>query len=249
VGETTSYSPGGRFLEELEHLLESDADEGPSADLFAKLLMSSYFKDLLTTFAAMGSLHEEIQQILADFNGRSAVFVKYLPIEHLVLLVKFYVVQWSTLMDMTAHMVNNGFNLGMDGQDVKFAVLARNKHVSQSELGGLFRASTKDLSTDEYRKHRNEIVHRGRILETDVLQLKREWDTLAASKYSLLLGNPINELEYQKKSEELTRKNFELGLRLQAKYGEHYAKTIRFMDHVAKIIAAKAKALVIKGAI
>jgi hypothetical protein len=242
-----SFSPGGTFIEELGKLL--DPEEAHFAGRFAKLLTSGYFRELLKTFAAMGSLHEEIQQILFDFGGRSAVLVKYLPIDHIVLLVKFYIVQWSTLMDVTAHMISNGFNLGIDEQDVKFAVIARNKHVLETGLKDIFRSCRKLLSMDEYRKHRNEIVHRGRIMETEVLELKSEWDNHEASKYSQMLGDSTKDEEHDTKSKELTEKNFALGSKLQSKYRTHYIETTRFIDQVVRIVACKAIGFVKSDAI
>jgi len=249
VNKNISFSAGGDYFGELGQFLN---DKSRGKDLALKIaegLSSAYFMNLVRTFAAMGSLHEEICQIIADLSGRSALLFKYLPIDHIILLVKFYIVQWCTLADMTALIISQGFNLGIDEKDISFGLIARNKHIQESELSGYFQKYKMELDIDGYNNQRNEIIHRGKITDKEVLELKAEWDKLNGRKFSLLHPTPISDEEYQKESSELTTKNFSLGKKLQESYTEHYTKTTALIGDIVRVIARKSIEFVEKGAI
>ena len=132
---------------------------------------------------------------------------------------------------------------------ISFGLIARNKHIQESELSGYFQKYKMELDIDGYNNQRNEIIHRGKITDKEVLELKAEWDKLNGRKFSLLHPTPISDEEYQKESSELTTKNFSLGKKLQESYTEHYTKTTALIGDIVRVIARKSIEFVEKGAI
>ena len=152
------------------------------------------------------SLHKEIRIILRDFEPRNiGLFLKVLTIEQLILSIKFYVTSWTTLIDMVAALVNEVFNLGFAAKDVKFDLIRRNKHVVNSELPTIFKKYSAVLDMDRMKHHRNEIVHRGKIIDEEVRSLYEAKNILNAKRYSLLKSTHISEEEYKSESAKQSR--------------------------------------------
>ena len=147
------------YFEEWDKLLNCVPDRS-EATLW--LLRNEYSFDILGFLAQIDSLQREICIILREFEARSYGLFKFITIEQLMLNVKFYVISWTTLTDMIAALINRVFNLGFADGDVKFDLVLRNKHVQKSQLPTIFEKYKKSLDIKHVKRHRNEIVHRGR---------------------------------------------------------------------------------------
>jgi len=237
VSEEKPFSPVGEYFGELNRLMDMSKDSKKVAHLLAEKLGSKYSMDIMNSLAEIDSLHKEVSQILDDFAGRKTGFLKYLTVDHLILLIKFYVVQWSTLCDMIASLINKTFNLGIAEKDISFGLVIRNQHVQQSDIIDILKTHSKDIEYDLFNKHRNEIVHRGKIMDNDVLVLKIEWNRLYSRKYSFFVDEPITDDKYKTASASLTEKTFRLAALKQTYYRNHYQKTLKV---VAEMIAAMA---------
>lgn len=232
------FSAVGKYFSELNRLMEDSEDSTKVAHLVADRFGSKYSMAIMESLIEIDSLHKEVCQILDEFAGRKAGFLKYLTIDHLILLTKFYVVQWSTLIDMIASLINRTFNLGIAEKDISFGLVRRNLHVQQSDIIGILKNHRRDLEYDLFIKHRNEIVHRGKILDKDVLDLKIEWNHLYSRKYSFFVDNPIADDEYKTSIASLREKTFRLAAVKQTYYSNHYRKTLKA---VAQMIGAMAR--------
>jgi hypothetical protein len=238
VDKKEPFSAVGEYFGELNRLMEASKDSKKVAHLIADRLGSKYSLAIMNSLAEIDSLHKEVCQILDDFAGRKAGFLIYLTIDHLTLLIKFYVVQWSALIDMIASLINKTFNLGIAEKDISFGLVRRNWHVQQSDIIDILKKHGRDLEYDLFIKHRNEIVHRGKTLDKDVLDLKIEWNRLYSKKYSFFVDNPITDDEYETSSASLREKTFRLAALKQTTYRNHYQKTLKV---VAEMIAAMAR--------
>jgi hypothetical protein len=158
-------------------------------------------------------------------------------------------VQWSTLTDITASLINKTFNLGLVEKDVRFGLVLRNSHVQKAGLASILKQHSKDIEYDLFSRHRNEIVHRGCILDKDVLELKAEWNRLHSRKYSLLIKEPISDDEYKTGTAELNKKTLEIAAVKQAHYRSHYEKTLALVGEMLGAMARKSAELYEKGAI
>jgi hypothetical protein len=203
----------------------------------------------MSSLAEINNLHKEICQILDDFGGRQMGLIKYLTVDHLILLIKFYVTQWSTLTDMIALLINTTFNLGIADKDISFGLVTRNQHVLQSDIVTILKRHAKSIEYDLFNKHRNEIVHRGKILDKEVLDLKIEWNLLYSKKYSFFVDKPISDDEYKTERASLNAKTFETAALKQSYYRSHYQKTLVAVAEMITAMAYKTIDLYKKGTI
>ncbi len=249
VCEEQAFSAVGQYFGKLNKLMDESEDSKKIAHLVADKLGSNYSMAIMRSLTEIDNLHKEICQVLDDFGGRQAGFFKYLTVDHLILLIKFYVVQWSTLTDMMASLINTTFNLGIADKDISFGLVIRNQHVQHSDIIDILKSHSKDIEYDLFNKHRNEIVHRGKILDNDVLDLKIEWNRLYSKKYSFFVGTPISDDEYKAESASLNAKTSEIAASKQSYYRNHYQKTLKAVAEMIVAMACKTILLYEKDAI
>ncbi len=237
------YSIIGAYFNEHTKALENDPNRRETALLFEESLGSGYSLDILKLLAQIDSLHKEIGIILKEFESRNVGFFrKDLTVEQLILSVKFYVTSWTTLTDMVAALINKVFDLGFADADVKFDLILRNKHVLNSELPAIFKKYT-TLDIKGMKRHRNEIVHRGRIMDEEIQTLYENQNALHAKRYSILSilrTDRMTEEEYKQESTKQAEMLFELVSRKRAMYEAHYKTTLEMVAEVLRSLGRKA---------
>ncbi|GEM_PF-4369893 len=123
------------------------------------------------TLCRMNLLDDEILTLLKRF-GRHQTTID------VSIALKFYIISWCTLSDVTANLISAVFDLGTADQDVTFAAVMRNAHVQTSPVPAILRKHKARVRHDEFRKKRNEIVHR--ISWADGELGKLEWELMEA---------------------------------------------------------------------
>ncbi len=107
-------SIGGAYFAQLNKMLKSDKDSKQIPLLFAHRQGSEYLLAILDIMSEIDRLCREMQSILNEFTGRDLRGMlhtgKLLTIEHLAIVMKLYVISWSTLRDLLASLVNTVFN-------------------------------------------------------------------------------------------------------------------------------------------
>ena len=225
----------GEYFDAITKAFESDTDRKDTAVLVKRVLSGEYGFDILMSLAQIDSLHKEICIILRDFEPKNVGFLKALTVEQLILSIKFYVISWTTLADMVTALINKVFNLGFADADVKFDLILRNKHVLNSELPAIFKKYMKPLDIKGMKRHRNQIVHRGRIMDEGVESFYTNQTVLHAKRYSLLKANKMPEEQYKQESAKQTKMLFKLASSKQAVYEAHYKTTL---EMVAEVLSA-----------
>ncbi|HEY3052923.1 MAG TPA: Cthe_2314 family HEPN domain-containing protein [Thermoanaerobaculia bacterium] len=89
------------------------------------------------------------------------------------LLAKVYVIGWITLSDVIGGLINSVFDLGYEQRDVSLAVVLRNRHVRSAGLPEIVAAHSKAVNYEEYKRVRNDAVHRGRYEDSEIEELQR----------------------------------------------------------------------------
>lgn len=201
---------------------------------------SGQLHDVAKSLAEIDTVHREICLALKDFAPRPVgLFSNVLTIEQIILALKLYVISWATLLDILAALINKTFDLGFANTDVTYDLILRNKHVQNSELPAMLRKYSGRLDRLNLKHHRNEIVHRGRILDKEIEAAHEDRKALVSSRYSFLNEKRISEEEYKKESEEQTKRLCELAAQKKDFYGGHYRVTLEMVSELLTILAKK----------
>ena len=235
LGTYDSFSAVNGYIRELTKLTGADKTTALST---AKNLGSEHFLDVLRSLFEIDNLHKETVSILKDFCGRQTGLVRILTIDHLVLSIKLYVINWSTMTDMIASLINIVFDLGVADGDTHFEVIMRNKHVQKSNMPEILKKHSNSVLPGIFTRHRNQIVHRGRIGDEDVMALRTEKIKLDSNMPSFLgeTGKPSE--EYERYRATFPNKLSDLARQKRAHYESHYTNTLNM---VSEILVALAK--------
>ena len=194
---------------------------------------------MIWSLAEIDSVHREICLALNDFSPRPMGLFKYLTVEQLTIALKLYLIAWATLLDMLAGLINKSFGLGFADRDVNFDLLLRNQHVQNSELPVVFKRHAERLDLKKFKQHRNEIVHRGKILDAEIKTAHVNRNILDSKRYSLLSQTNISDEEYKKESAEQTKQLFELAAQKKEFYEAHYRLTLEMVSELLVVLAKK----------
>jgi hypothetical protein len=239
----------GAYFARLNQMLECEKDVKQIASLFAHRLGSDYFLAILQIMSEIDRLCREMESVLNEFTGKNVGFGKLLTIEHLIIVMKLYVISWSTLRDLLASLINAVFNLGIASRDVKEHLVLRNSHVNLSRIPQILKAYDKTLLIEDLKKKRNDVVHRGCIPDEDIEQIFREISTIDSRRYSLLQMNPISEEEYKRQISLLQQKLRTLAKEKQDLWRRGHHQTITMLSEVAGELVLKTVDLYKKRAI
>lgn len=247
VSETDSFL--GKYFSEITLLMTSAKDPQKAALLVAKSTSHEYSLEIFESFFALHNLHKEIFSILDEFSGRSAFLVKVITIDLLVLSIKFYVIAWSTMLDLAASLVSKVFNLGISEKDINIDLILRNKHVQKTEVANILKSYTRQSDYNLFRHHRNEIVHRGKIVDDEVVQLQNEQNHLFSKRYSLLNTKQISDEEFQKEYKQLTAKIEVLASAKKTSCKSHYDRMVKMILDLMAPLARKTFEVYVLGAL
>ena len=168
---------------QLAKIIESEEKPSQAAAWFFTQLREPYFMGILRIISEMERLGREIDSALNEFAGRNFGLVKLLTIEHLAVSMKLYVISWYTLLDLLAYLINAVFNLGIADRDVKIQLVLNNRHVQSSQIPQIIREYEKVSVIKDLKKKRNDLVHRGKIPDTDIEQILWERNTIDSSPF------------------------------------------------------------------
>lgn len=111
---------------------------------------------------------EELERVVERLSATD-----FIP--DLKLLLKLYVVGWSTLSDLVAGLLNDAFDLGYGDQDISMTALLRNAHIRVTAIPNLVRRHSNSLQHARFSKLRNDLVHRGQLRDEALVGLQSRW--------------------------------------------------------------------------
>jgi hypothetical protein len=239
VDHPTKESILGGYFGQLSKIIESEDDPKQAAAWFFQQFGGTYFIAVLRVISEMERLCREMESVLSEFIGRDLVLVRLLTVEHLAVSMKLYVISWSTLLDLLACLINAVFNLGIADRDVKVQLVLNNRHVQSSRIPQIIREYEKASVIKDFKKKRNDLVHRGKIPDTDIEQILGERNSIDSRRYSLLQMNPISEEEYKNQRALLQEKLSVLARGKQDLWREHHQQTIAMLSEIGGELALK----------
>ena len=100
--------------------------------------------------------------------------------QELIVVVKMYVISWSSLSDVLAALINEVYQLGYASQDIELSAVLRNRRVIHTELPPLIRGYAGPLRVSHFSRLRNDIVHRGILRDPRIDELWKQHMTAFA---------------------------------------------------------------------
>ena len=224
------------FVKEVNRL--TDADSHSMSCLRGNNLSwaKKYIPRTLFGVIEIDDQQDEIELLLSKIDHQPAGFlIKILPVEELLMNLKFYYIAWGTLKDLVARFVSIVLDLGIADIDLNFGVLLRNEKVKNTRIPEICSKYSSYLNVGETDKARNEAVHRGKLLDEEVLEIKRKKTTYESQRLSLLKqeNECISEEEYKQKKSEFYDELKTLVDRKREEYKKHYETTMELNAEIA----------------
>lgn len=113
----------------------------------------------------LAAAFEELEHLL-EFLQRARTFPE------ISLVIKLYTIGWVALSDVLANLVNEVFDLGYAEQDVQFGVILRNRKIKESSIPGVVKQHAKPVRYDDFVRRRNDIVHRGKLDDSELTDMR-----------------------------------------------------------------------------
>jgi hypothetical protein len=199
------------------------------------------FREVINLSFEINELHSEICNIISELDGKKLLFTKEYTIENLKYYLKSYYIYWSTIRDYIAGAVNKIFDLGIDDKDVKWNLVFRNQHVVETNLPKIIKKYAKSLNVEKMFTMRNDIVHRGILSDSEVINIIYKRNTLYSEKYSLIVENNISDDEFEKKNKELNEEIIQLSIKRHNEIKSHYQLTIDMINEIMKELGKRIK--------
>lgn len=217
--------PSSAYFQVLVDSLENQKPLDPQKAMETIRIM--FLSPVALAIAELDALDLEVRAILEEMQPRPFGFFRFITLEQLALTIKLYVISWSTLMDVIAGLINIVFDLGFMERDVQFDRIFRNEHVRKSQLPAIFEKHKKTLDWKRFKRLRNDIVHRGRLLDGELESLRDARNQLSARKYPSLLTQLPAMPEEEFKAESMKHMGSVIKLAEQRKsdYEAHYTAT------------------------
>jgi len=179
------------------------------------------------------SLFEELEHTI-ELLARITTFPELSAVS------KLYIIGWVSLSDVLANLLNHVLDLGIGDQDVKFAAILRNKHVQRSALPEVVERHRKAIQYEHFKKSRNDIVHRGKLGDTELTAIHSDWLMALIEKTK---GLPADDETVQHSATEAARTETRVEERVRAiivkrqqEYREHLVSTRAFLAEIADVI-------------
>lgn len=132
----------------------------------------NYFRSLLLNAAKVQACVNEFERFFERFESAPGFVSKIPPtVEDLVLTMKLYYINWSTLLELVAIFMDSVFDIGNDKNNISFGSIIRNHKVQSSNLPTIIKKHKATIDISRSTMIRNEIVHRGRLLDGEIEEL------------------------------------------------------------------------------
>lgn len=227
------------FFSEFNRLVEESPDSLSALKSHNSEWAKKYLFKVLISVIELSEFQKEIELILSGFDAKPVglFYLKPPSVDELILAVKMYLVAWSTTKDLTALLMNAVYDLGIDDSDVSFGIIIRNRKVTDSEVRKLLAKYQKELDIGGTSQARNDVVHRAKVPDIDLKELKAKRNGIEAQRYSWLVKDRISEDEYNKLIGVFHKELGETAARKKIYYTEHHKKNIAFLGELATNLA------------
>lgn len=207
-----------------------------------EFLNSEYFVSVLEIVSRLHMLHREMISILDEMDGRKYLIGKIVIMEHTILSIKFYIVNWFSLSDMIAELLNSVFDIGIAKKDLHFSLIVDNKHVRNAGIWDIISSYKEVLSIGKLKGIRNDIVHHGYLKDDAANALVKKQTKIISRKHTILFRDEdYTDEEYKMDMDSLNIEIKELSKNKKDHYEKHYWSTLEMLGKIGDVITDKMK--------
>ncbi len=223
------------FFSEFNRLIEESSDSLNALKNQNSQWGRKYLFDVIISVIELVEFQKEVELILSGFEAKPVglFYLKAVSIDELILTVKIYLIAWFTINDLTARLINTVFDLGIHESDVSFGVITRNRKVANSKIIETFKKYQKELKIDDTIRARHDAVHRARVTDTELKELKAKRNRIESQRYSWLAKNRISEDEYKKQKKEFYEELRKVAESKKKYYRDHYDRSVDLLAELA----------------
>jgi hypothetical protein len=185
----------------------------------------------------------EVKNLFNELGAILDLFQRAHSFPELTALLKLYVISWNSLSDLVAILLNEIYDLGIADHDVNFGAILRNHHIRSTEIPAAVKRHAKSTRYDHFVKLRNEIVHRGKLADEDLIAINTDllMNLLQKAKESTLNDEDAKSTALKAAREETRTEQRvrELISKRQSENREHLASTGALLAEIAAIIVPR----------
>lgn len=192
----------------------------------------------LKVVSEIDEIEREINAVLNRLGvSIDTLLIKSYSIEELVIGVKHYLIAWSTMKDLMANLINTSLDLGIHENDISFGMILRNEKVKKTNIPKICSKHSKAIDVSYTDKQRNDAIHRGKLLDDEINEYRSRYNSLYASRYSLLNTTPITDNELKDGLKELNAELVKLVKIKKEEYTAHFLRTLDLNKELAILLA------------
>lgn len=195
-----------------------------------------------------------LDDMLKQLNYQVNFLLQAKDYNEIVVAIKFYIIGWATLSDMLAKFINIAFDLGIDDKDLNITMVLRNSHIRETDLPQIIKSYSRKLQHGIYLKLRNDIVHRGILIDSDLEHIREQRDTFELTE--MLKGifsisdNQNHSSEFDNYMSDGKTRNINLSDEINcilkeyqtnkhSELAKHLADTVSMLDDIIKYISRR----------
>jgi len=198
-----------------------------------------YSGEVFISLMKVDEIQREIELVLSRLGVKyDTIFFKTYGREELKISLKYYLISWSTLRELTLYTISCVLELGLAERDVNYDLLLRNKHFKNTKLPEIFEKHKKILNIRKTSNNRNKVIHEGMLDDNDLEALNTKYAELH-SRRNLLFTPEINisDEDYKEAEQKLNTELVELCKAKKIEYEKHYNQTIAMLNDIAYELA------------
>lgn len=227
------------FFEKLHNYIKDDNRARDLGLALEKIKESGYFSRMIIDLSEIRGACEEIEDLLKKCDGEKHLFLTVFKIDNLIQIHKLYYTMWGTVVDLLAKYINIIYDIGLHDRDVNLEMILRNSHFKLTPVAVIIERYKKKCDMDKCRKIRNDIVHRNKINDEQIITVRSKRQRLISKRYSFLGEEKISEDVYKHEMKIIDKEVQGLFGVKKVEYYNHYQALVKMLGDVLQCLAIK----------
>jgi hypothetical protein len=188
----------------------------------------------------------ELKDLFGELDAALALLHKATTFAEISALLKLYIINWSSLSDLLAIVLNEVFALGIAAQDISLGAILRNAHIRTTEVPQIVKKYGKATQYDRFVRMRNDIVHRGKLDDDELTQIHSDllMEILARSGKDIVENEDAKAtmLKQARRQSRVRPRITELIKSRENEYREQMTSTQAMLREIAEVLIRRVEA-------